>query len=117
MHYKLSAKNNIKDKPIQVISIKAEISNNDSLCWGFNVEIILKCSHAKEVYIHLNQYLNSHYTVSEGSMFDFVTGRTDELEQVNFIEEYNSLEETKTSKFYEYFNLAENIARNLVSCD
>lgn len=83
---------NIKDKPIQVISIKAETSNNDCLCWGFNVEITLKRSHAKELYIHLNQYLNSHYTISESSMFDFVTGRTDELEQVNFIEEYDSLE-------------------------
>ena len=108
---------NIKDKPIQVISIKAETSNNDCLCWGFNVEITLKRSHAKELYIHLNQYLNSHYTVSESSMFDFVTGRTDEFEQVNFIEEYDSLEETKTSKFYEYFNLAENIAHDLISCD
>ncbi|WP_295247269.1 hypothetical protein [uncultured Catenibacterium sp.] len=108
---------NIKDKPIQVISIKAETSNNDSLCWGFNVEITLKCNHAKELYIHLNQYLNSHYTVSDRSMFDFVTGRTDELEQVNFIEEYDSLEETKISKFYEYFNLAQNIAHDLISCD
>lgn len=50
-------------------------------------------------------------------MFDFVTGRTDELEQVNFIEEYDSLEETKTSMFYEYFNLAESIAHDLISCD
>lgn len=108
---------NIKDKPVQVISIKAETSNNDCLCWGYNVEITLKRSHAKELYIHLNQYLNSHYTVSDRSMFDFVTGRTDEVEQVDFIEEYDSLEETKTSRFYEYFNLAENIAHDLISCD
>ncbi|WP_270468990.1 hypothetical protein [Catenibacterium mitsuokai] len=82
-----------------------------------NIEIALKRSRAKEIYIYLNQYLISHYTVSENSMFDFVTSRTDELEQVNFIEEYDSLEETKTSKFYEYFNLAENIAHDLISCD
>ena len=50
-------------------------------------------------------------------MFDFVTGRTDELEQVNFIEEYDNLEEAKTSKFNEYFNLVQNIAHDLISCD
>lgn len=81
------------------------------------MEITLKRSHDKEIYIHLNQYLNSHYTVSDCSMFDFVTGRTDELEQVDFIEEYDSLEETKASKFYEYFNLAQNIAHDLILCD
>lgn len=83
----------------------------------FNIEITLKRSRAKEIYFYLNQYLISHYTVSENSIFDFVTSRTDELEQVNFIEEYDSLEETKTSKFYEYFTLAENIAHDLISCD
>ena len=108
---------NIKDKPIQVISIKAETSNNGCLCWGVNVEITLKRSHAKELYIHLNQYLNSHYTVSVCCLFVFVSGCLFELEQVDFIEEYDSLEETKTSKFYEYFNLAENIAHDLISCD
>ena len=78
---------NIKDKPVQVISIKAETSNNECLCWGYNVEITLKRSHAKELYIYLNQYLNSHYTVSDRSMFDFVTDRADEVEQVDFIED------------------------------
>lgn len=110
----------LKDKPVQVISIKAETSNNANLCWGLNVEITLKCEMnniMKRIYIHLNQYLKSHYTVSDASMFDYVTGKVDELHHIKFIEEYDSLEETKKSAYYDYFNLADAIAHDLVKFD
>lgn len=110
----------IKDKPVQVISIQAEPSNNDFLCWGCNVEVAIRYKIngiMQKLYVHMTQNITSHYTVSQESIFDYVTGKVDELHHVKFIEEYDSFEETKKSKFYSYFKLAKDVADELVKTE
>lgn len=110
----------IKDKPVQVVSIQAEPSNNDFLCWGWNVEVAIRYKineKIKDLYVHISKNMTCRYTISESSIFDYVTGKVDELHNVDFIEEYDSFEETKNSKFYNYFKLAKEVADELVKAE
>ena len=68
------------------------------------------------LYIHANLYDGMHYSVSRQSMFDYMTGLSDvDPGEIDFIEEYEDLDEIQNSKYKVYFEIADRLIKDLTS--
>ena len=62
------------------------------------------------VFVHVNWALGfTHYTISEISDYDFLTGETEETPEVSYVENYESLEEAQDSEFIDLFRMLDRI--------
>ncbi len=59
------------------------------------------------LYVHVNDFQERHYTLAEKSMFDFLTGQSEEAAEVEFLEEYESLTAAQMSEYYPFFEIAD----------
>ena len=67
------------------------------------------------LYIHANIYGETHYSVSKQSMYDYMTGLSDiDPGDVDFIEEYDDFDETKSSQYKKYFEIADRLLNDLL---
>lgn len=81
--------------------------------WAFDAEAVVEDGD-KTLYIHAHWYDNfKNYTVSERSMFDFMTGATDEEPGVEWLEEYHSLRAASKSKYYAAIKAANAILNSM----
>ena len=76
---------------------------------GYDAEARVEDLYGNDVYVHVNDYESRHYTVSKTSVYDFMTGKTDEDPNVVFDEEYDKLSDAKESKFFRVFNTLDNV--------
>lgn len=65
------------------------------------------------LYIHVNQFMGSHFTVADYSMFDYLTGQSEEAPTVDYIEEYESLVDAIQSRYLDGFILLDNILNEM----
>ena len=80
--------------------LKGKVTTGGPGMWAFDAEAIVE-DNGKTLYIHANWYDDfKHYTVSERSMFDFMTGASGEDPEVQYLEEYQSLRGAAKSKYY-----------------
>ncbi|MDO5520826.1 MAG: hypothetical protein Q4G58_10085 [bacterium] len=80
--------------------------------WGYDAEAVVE-DQGQVLYIHANYYMGDHYTVSSESMFDYMTGETEEEPYAEFIEEYEDLEDAESSEYYEVFEMLEEMIKDL----
>lgn len=104
---------------MRIISERAKVT---TVCMGteaYDAEIeIEELSDGKfsTLYIHANSYDDTHYSVSKQSMYDYMTGLSDvEPSDVDFIEEYDNFNETKTSQYKKYFAIVDRLLNDLIS--
>lgn len=83
---------------------------------GLDAEIHLELEGGKRLYLHENCYEGTHFSVAETSIYDFLTsrGNVEDPGEVEFIEEYDSLEEAVSSKYYGYFKKLDSMTEDLV---
>lgn len=55
------------------------------------------------LFAHVNYYDGAHFTIDTVSMYDYMTGVTQEKPDSNFKEYYEELDEAKKSQFYAVF--------------
>ena len=76
---------------------------------GYDAEARVEDQYGNAVYVHVNDYESRHYTVSKTSVYDFMTGKTDEDPNAVFDEEYDKLSDANESKFFRVFNTLDKV--------
>ena len=79
---------------------------------AYNAEIVIK-ENGKILYIHVSCHIETVYTVATKSIYDYMTQKTDEIEDIDFIEEYIVSEEAMKSNYAKYFKIAEEMIEKL----
>lgn len=97
----------------KIYSKKVECTPIQYPPYPYNAEIKID-DNGEFLFIHVYIHSDSHYTVAKSSIFDFMTQKSDTNEEVEFIEEYQSLEEAKNSKYYTYFEIADKMIDDLI---
>lgn len=59
------------------------------------------------LYVHVNDFQQRHYTLADKSMFEFLTGQTEEAEPVEFLEEHENLASAQLSEYAEFYETAD----------
>lgn len=80
--------------------------------WAYDAEAKVE-DRGEILYIHQNFYGNDHFTVAEESIFDYMTGETEEEVIADFIEEYENLDEAQESRYIEIFKMLDQMIREL----
>lgn len=97
---------------IKVINKRAERTQIIPPPSAYNAEITIE-EDGKILYVHICSHAETSYTVAEKSVYDYMTRKTDEFEEVDFLEEYIEDEEAMESKYAEYFKMAEDMLEKL----
>lgn len=71
---------------------------------GYDAEARVEDQYGNAVYVHVNDYESRHYTVSKTSIYDYMTGKSEEDPNAVYDEEYEKLSDAKGSKFYKVFD-------------
>jgi transcriptional regulator with XRE-family HTH domain len=71
--------------------------------YAYDAEMVVKNDEGKIVYLHANYSYGDHFTVSNASIYDWMTTASEEEPKVTFLEEYDSLESTSNSKYAGFF--------------
>lgn len=86
-----------------VLSVRGRITPACLASEEYNVEMELLAENDRHIFLHLNTVDDGYYTVAESSIFDYMTGNTDLVPQVQFLEEYNSWAKAQKSVYKPYF--------------
>lgn len=60
---------------------------------------------------------DSHFSISKGSVYDYFKSDDENAEPCDLLEEYETLEETKISRYYEYFQMADKFIDDMLEND
>lgn len=96
-----------------IISIKAAVTPVIPPPYAYDAEVQIE-ENGERLFIHINMQMNSYYTVAKESVFDFMTGKTDECAEPTILEEYEDFDDTKKSKYAKYFQIADRIIDDLI---
>lgn len=88
---------------MRIISIKTQITTAGVACEVLNAEMELCTPQGQSVFLHINDYEGTHYTVATGSIYAFMTNQTDVAPKVKFSEEYSSWRAAQKSAYKPYF--------------
>ena len=82
--------------------------------WAIDAEAtVFDTETGKELYVHVNDYdMFRHYTVSETSIYEFMTGDGDDPGAV-FTEEYGKFSDAKGSEYYKVFDTLNKVITRL----
>ena len=101
---------------MRIISERAKVSTACAGMEGFDAEVRVEEVTDKgfnTFYVQVNSYNGrSHYAVSKDSAFALLEGK---IEEISFLEEYESMEDAKESVFYKYFFIADRMINELTS--
>ena len=105
---------------MRIISERSKITTVGPGVESIDVEIVVE--EAKNGFD--NYYINLHacdgviYSITKNGIYDYIVGiKDDNGEEPEFLEEYESLEQAKASKFYKFFEIAERMLDELNSFD
>ena len=79
---------------------------------GYDAEARVEDQYGNKVFVHVNEYDGRHYTVSKKSIYDFMTGKAEDLKTV-FDEEYSKLSDAKGSAYYKVFDTLNKVITRL----
>ncbi len=99
---------------MRIISEIAKVTTACAGMEGFDAEVVLEEVTDKgfeRIYVHANEYTGFNYTVAKESSF------SDEFVDLDVLEEYNSLDAAKDSKYYKYFLIADRMIKDLCQFD
>ncbi len=71
--------------------------------YAYDAEMKVEIDNNKVLFLHANYSDSEHFTVAEKSFFEFMVGEESEMEEGNFLEEYESLKDTYKSTYYKLF--------------
>ena len=83
-------------------------SHDENGCSAFEGD-----SHWRGRYLHVNAFLTKHYSLSENSIFAYMTGEEEEQGDIVFIEEFQDLEQAKYSEYGVFYEMADRIIEEL----
>lgn len=64
-------------------------------------------------YIHVAEAEGMHYTVSSTSIFDYMVGVVNDIDSIEFEEEYSSVAKAKDSAYIDSIRLADKIYKGM----
>lgn len=73
--------------------------------YAYDAEMKLELEDNQCVFLHANYYHGNHFTVAEASFFESMINPELEVQEVDFVEEYEDLEEAEESTYYELFRV------------
>ncbi len=83
--------------------------------YAYDAEMILGEDNEVMAFLHANYNNGSLFTVGDGSIFDFMTGQSEEIEAgIQFSESYKSLLDAEKSAYYQYFCDLDKMVENMV---
>lgn len=99
-----------------IMEIKAKRSFACPGLYGYDAEATVYDSDTgKDVYVHVNSYDSMrNYTVSETSIYDFMTG-DGEHPEAEFSEEYERLSDAKKSEYGKVFDVLAKVVTRMES--
>ena len=71
--------------------------------YAYDAEMKVEINNNKVLFLHANYSDGDHFTVAEKSYFEYMVGEEPEMEEIIFLEEYESLKEATKSTYYELF--------------
>ena len=81
-----------------------------------DVELVIESMEGRcfvKRYLHVNAFLTKHYSLSENSIFAYMTGEEEEQGDIVFIEEFRDLEQAKYSEYGVFYEMADRIIEEL----
>lgn len=82
--------------------------------YAYDAEMKLEGENGKTIFLHVNYSDGEHFTVDNGSIFDYMTQESKEDPDVKFSEEYESLNKAKKSNYYKYFCELDRMVNDLI---
>lgn len=98
---------------MRIISERAKVTTVGPGVEAVDVEIVVEeiDKGFQEYYANLHACDGIVYSITEKGIYDYVTGlQPDDGEEIKFLEEYQSLDEAKKSKYYKIFEIADSMA-------
>lgn len=103
----------------RIIRERAKVTTACAGMEGYDAEVTVEVwddnKHMNGVYyVHANCFEGFHYTVAKKSMFEFMTNLSDEDPgEIEFIEEYEKISQTKDSEFSVAFKAANRMLKDM----
>ncbi len=83
--------------------------------YAYDAEMVMGEDNEVMAFLHANYNNGSLFTVGNGSIFDFMTGKSSALEpDVEFSESYKSLLDAEKSAYYQYFAEMDQMVGNMI---
>ena len=105
---------------LRIIEEKAKVTTAEAGMNGYDAEVTVEVwedNHRKGVYyVHANCFEVVGYTVSEKSMYDWLTNKTNEDPgEIDFLEQYEEIEDAEESPFYAAIQVADRMLDDLIN--
>ena len=71
--------------------------------YGFDAEMQIENDNGDIVFLHAKYFDDEYFTVTNRSIFDYMTQEATVKPDIAYLEEYTSLDISKQSKYYKYF--------------
>lgn len=87
-----------------VTKVRGKITTACAGVCGYDAEATIEDENGKVLYAHANDFNDGiTFTISETSMYDYLTGQSDDDPDVEFIEQYDGLGESTDSVYHKVF--------------
>lgn len=91
---------------MKVVSLRGKVTTTCPGAFGYDAEATVEQEDGKTLYAHMTEFEdNLAFTVSETSVFDCMTGASDDDPQAMFLEEYDGLGGASGSKYIKVFEV------------
>lgn len=98
----------------EVVNLRGKVSTACNGMLGYNAEAEVINEDRHTVYVHANWADDGiMFTVSDTSIYDYMTGSVQEDPKAEFSEEYEGIEEAKGSKYYGVMTVLESMINAL----
>lgn len=95
---------------MEVISKRGTSTLMCESMYAYDAEMVVKNKEGKVVYLHANYSYGDHFTVGDGSIYDWMTQGSEDEPNVTFYEEYESFEEASSSRYASFFQELDKMA-------
>lgn len=91
---------------MKVVSLRGKVTTTCPGAFGYDAEATIEQDDGRVVYAHMTEFEdNLSFTVSETSIFDCMTGASDDDPQAAFLEEYGGLGDAVGSGYIKVFEV------------
>jgi len=83
--------------------------------YAYDAELVIEEEEGRVSFLHANYNNGQHFTVGDGSIFEYMTQLSGEdLPEVQFSEVYDSLEAALASNYYQYFSDMDQMVKGMI---
>ena len=101
---------------MRVVGVRSKVTPVGEELEARDAELVIESMEGRcfvKRYLHVNAFLSKHYSLSEHSIFAYMTGEQEEPGDVDFIEEFQDLEQAKYSAYGVFYEMADRIVEEL----